>query len=100
MWKERSLGERRVTRLFSRRYLSTLAPVMAPALSKSILMNFPYYNEIQDEIIGLFGCTKREELLLRTVWALPNASKIGFAWISRSSSDEDIDVEFPSPLPV
>ena len=40
------------------------APVTAPCWPKWILMNLP----------------KRDELLLRCVFALPNASVIGFAW--------------------
>lgn len=40
------------------------APAIAPLCEKKILMNFP----------------KRDELLFRIVWALPNASKMGFAW--------------------
>jgi hypothetical protein len=39
------------------------APAMWPDRVNSILMNFP----------------NREELLFLTVWALPNASKIGLA---------------------
>lgn len=39
------------------------APAIWPVAVNSILMNFP----------------KRDELLLRTVWAFPNASRIGLA---------------------
>lgn len=50
-----------------------LAPAIAPEGEKKMRMNFP----------------KRDELLLRIVCALPNASRIGLAWricLSRSPS--------------
>lgn len=70
MWKLLSVSLRAVTLDFSRRYQSIVAPPMVPELVNSILTNLP----------------KRDELLFRTVWALPKASRIGLVsmiWFSR-----------------
>lgn len=75
MWKLLSFGLRAVTRDFSRRYQSMLAPAMAPEAVNSIRTNLP----------------NRDELLFRTVWALPKLSRIGLAWMIWRSS-------FPSRL--
>eukprot|EP01139_Manchomonas_bermudensis_P019489 Amastigsp_a676848_41.p4 type:complete len:136 gc:universal Amastigsp_a676848_41:625-218(-) len=62
MWNERSPGARTTTRDFSKRYCWMLPPSGVPTASKSSSMYLP----------------NRELLSLRSVLALPNASRIGF----------------------
>ena len=61
MWYERSGSVMVTTRDFSRRYVLMKAPLTVPSLAKCSRIIFP----------------KREELLLRTVLALPNDSSSG-----------------------
>ena len=61
MWKFRSPGSWYTTRDFSNRYFVLEHPQMAACLSRWTSIHLP----------------KREELLFRSVFALPNASRIG-----------------------
>jgi len=62
MWKLRSGSPTEVTRDFSSRYVEMVMVPISPFSENRMIWNLP----------------KRDELLLRVVLALPNASRTGF----------------------
>lgn len=80
---------------FSNKYVSMLAPAMYPDASKFILMNLPWKTHHDDQFLNRnqgmwysmgFILTNLDELSFLTVFALPKASRMGFACSSCCSN--------------